>query len=120
MFLFSAALAFLPAATFADASVTEMQIPVPGQVTMIDLGAKKCIPCKMMTPILEELQNEYKGRAAIVFVDVWQHPDTGRQFGIKSIPTQIFFDVMGQEVFRHEGFFDKASITAEFEKLGIK
>ncbi|HOP14810.1 MAG TPA: thioredoxin family protein, partial [Lentimicrobium sp.] len=41
-----------------------------GKVTMIDLGADKCIPCKMMAPILEELKKEYAGRADIIFIDV--------------------------------------------------
>ena len=47
-------------------------VPVKGMVTMIDLGAKSCIPCKMMAPILEKLEKDYKGKAAIVFIDVWK------------------------------------------------
>lgn len=95
-------------------------VPVPGMVTMVDLGAKKCIPCKMMAPIMEELEKEYKGRAAIVFIDVWEHPDAGRKYGIGLIPTQIFYDAKGKEVLRHEGFFDKAAIIAELTKLGVQ
>lgn len=98
----------------------ESQIPVPGMVTMVDLGAKKCVPCKMMAPILEELKTEYADRAAIIFIDVWVSPDAGRKFGIRAIPTQIFFDAEGKEVGRHEGFLDKASIVAELQKLGVK
>lgn len=89
-------------------------------VTMVDLGAKKCIPCKMMAPIMKELENEYKDRAAIVFIDVWENPEAGKQFGIKLIPTQIFYDADGKEILRHEGFFDKASIVAELQKMGVK
>lgn len=96
------------------------QAPVPGMVTMVDLGAKKCIPCKMMAPIIEELEKEYKDRAAIVFIDVWENPDAGPQFGIKLIPTQIFYDAKGREMLRHEGFMEKAAIVAELEKLGVK
>lgn len=103
-----------------DATEQGVQIPVPGMVTMVDLGAKKCIPCKMMAPILEELQKEYSERAAIVFIDVWVDPDAGREFGIRAIPTQIFFDAEGKEVGRHEGFLDKASIVAELQKLGVE
>jgi thioredoxin 1 len=96
------------------------KIPVPGMVTMVDLGAKKCIPCKMMAPIMEELEKEYKDRAAIIFIDVWEDPKAGQQFGIKLIPTQIFYNSEGKEVLRHEGFFDKASIVSELQKLGVK
>lgn len=110
-------LAALGAATPLAASE---KIPVPGVVTMVDLGAKKCIPCKMMAPIMEELEKEYKDRAAIIFIDVWENPKAGQQFGIKLIPTQIFYNAEGKEVLRHEGFFDKASIVAELQKLGVK
>ena len=63
---------------------------------MIDLGAKKCIPCKMMAPILAKLEKEYAGRAAIVFLDVWEDPKPAHRFAIRGIPTQIFFDQTGK------------------------
>ncbi len=94
--------------------------PVPGKVTMVDIGAKKCIPCKMMAPIMEELEKEYKDKAAIVFIDVWENPSAGDKYGIQLIPTQIFYDAKGKEMFRHEGFMEKAAIVAELAKLGVK
>jgi thioredoxin 1 len=96
------------------------QAPVEGMVTMLDLGAKKCIPCKMMAPIIEELKEEYDGKAAIVFIDVWQHPQEARKYRIQAIPTQIFYDESGGEVFRHVGFMDKKSIVRMLEKLIAK
>lgn len=98
------------------------QVPVQGKVTMVDIGAKKCIPCKMMAPILKELEAEYgsTGKAAIVFIDVWENPNEGKKFGIRSIPTQIFYDANGKEVSRHEGFMDKNSIIMRLEKMGVK
>lgn len=103
-----------------EATAVPSELPVKGMVTMIDIGAKKCIPCKMMAPILEELEKEYKGMAAIVFIDVWQNPEEGKKYRIRSIPTQIFYDREGKEVYRHEGFFEKASIVARLEQLGVK
>lgn len=94
--------------------------PVPGKVTMVDLGAKKCIPCKMMAPIMDELEKEYKDRAAIVFIDVWENPDAALKYGIGIIPTQIFYDASGKEILRHEGFFEKSAIIAELTKLGVE
>ncbi len=105
--------------TSVNATEEKTQIPVPGMVTMVDLGAKRCVPCKMMAPILSELEAEYAGRAAIIFIDVWVNPDAGKKFGIRAIPTQIFFDAEGKEVGRHEGFLDEASIVAELKKLGV-
>ena len=94
-------------------------VPTPGLVTMVDLGAHKCIPCKMMAPIIAELQKEYKGRASIIFIDVWEHREQAKRFGIRGIPTQIFYDKEGKEVGRHVGFLDKKSIVATFEKLSV-
>ncbi|MFW6235301.1 MAG: thioredoxin family protein [Desulfovibrionales bacterium] len=96
------------------------QIPVPGMVTMVDLGAKACVPCKMMAPILEELEKEYEGRAAIIFIDVWKDHSQVERYGLKAIPTQVFYDKQGNEVKRHVGFMDKKSIVAELEALGVE
>jgi thioredoxin 1 len=109
------------AAAQAEPAISgSVQAPVPGMVTMVDLGATECIPCKMMAPIIEELQSEYQGRAAVVFIDVWKNPAAGRQFGIRAIPTQIFFDAQGKETGRHEGFLDKQSIVKTFTDLGVR
>jgi thioredoxin 1 len=94
-------------------------VPSPGLVTMVDLGAKKCIPCKMMAPIIEDLQKEYAGRASIIFIDVWEHREQAQRFGIQGIPTQIFYDKEGKEVGRHVGFMDKPSIVKIFEQLEV-
>jgi thioredoxin 1 len=94
--------------------------PAKGMVTMIDLGADKCIPCRMMKPILKEVREEYKGKAAIIFIDVWENPKVGRSFGIRAIPTQIFYDKNGKEVTRHTGFLGKESIVAMLSKLGVE
>jgi thioredoxin 1 len=96
------------------------EVPAKDMVTMVDIGAKKCIPCKMMAPIMESLEKEYKGRAAIIFIDVWENQGQGQRFGIHSIPTQIFYDQGGKEVYRHEGFLDKNSIITKLEQLGVK
>ena len=85
---------------------------------LVDLGADKCIPCKMMAPILDELREKYKGRLHVTFIDVWKDPAPGRQYGIRAIPTQIFLDPAGEELFRHEGFFSKEDILAKWRELG--
>ncbi len=86
---------------------------------IVDLGANKCIPCKKMAPILEELKAEYAGRMNVEFIDVWQNPDAGNEYGIRLIPTQIFFDAAGKERFRHQGFFAKEDILAKCRELGF-
>ncbi|MHC4457951.1 MAG: thioredoxin family protein [Planctomycetota bacterium] len=87
---------------------------------LVDLGAGKCVPCKMMAPILEELKSEYEGVLKVEFIDVWENPEAGKEYGIRLIPTQIFYDSTGRELFRHEGFFSKEDILAKWKELGVE
>jgi thioredoxin 1 len=73
----------------------------------------------MMAPILEELEKEYAGRADIIFIDVWKNPDQARKYGIRAIPTQIFYDAQGREVHRNTGFMDKKRIVEVLTRLGV-
>lgn len=95
-------------------------VPIKGMVTMVDIGAKACIPCKMMIPVIEALSKEFEGRAGIVFIDVWKNPKEAEKFGIRAIPTQIFYDKDGKEVMRHEGYFSKEEIIKVLTKLGVQ
>ncbi len=87
---------------------------------LVDLGAGKCIPCKKMAPILEELKKEYAGRMEVVFIDVWKNPDAGKACGVEMIPTQIFYDANGAELFRHTGFFGREDILSTWKELGVE
>jgi thioredoxin 1 len=88
---------------------------------LLDLGAHKCIPCQKMAPILDELTKEYKGIFDVEFIDVWQRENKEKAiaYGIQSIPTQIFFDADGTELWRHQGFISKADILAKWAELGF-
>ena len=86
---------------------------------LVDLGADKCIPCKMMAPILEEMKTAYAGQLQVDFIDVWKNPDASEQYGVRVIPTQIFYDAQGKELFRHEGFFAKEDMLAKWKTLGV-
>ena len=86
---------------------------------LIDLGAKKCIPCKQMVPVLGALTAEYAGRLEVVFIDVWKNRAASKEYGIRLIPTQIFYDASGRELFRHEGYWSKEAILAKFKELGV-
>ncbi len=86
---------------------------------LVDLGAGKCIPCRKMAPILEELKKEFAGRLEVEFIDVWENPSAGERYGVKLIPTQIFFDAAGKELFRHEGFYSREDILGKWKELGV-
>jgi thioredoxin 1 len=86
---------------------------------LLDLGADKCIPCKAMAPILEALKQEYAGKFRVEFIDVWKNESAGKQYGVELIPTQIFFDASGKELFRHTGFYGKEDILGKWKELGV-
>lgn len=94
--------------------VTNAKLP-----RMVDLGAGKCIPCKMMKPILDDLKANYADRFITEFIDVWESPDAGKKYGVEMIPTQIFYDAEGKERFRHVGFYGKEDILCKWKELGV-
>ncbi|MCB2188998.1 MAG: thioredoxin family protein [Deltaproteobacteria bacterium] len=96
-----------------------MELPVKNQVTLLDFGANQCVPCRMMAPILAEVKQEYAGAAAVVVLDVWQERSLTDQYGIRVIPTQIFYDRSGKEYLRHEGFMPKERIEMVLKALGV-
>jgi thioredoxin 1 len=109
----------LPKAEASQSSVVgkaSKPAPIP---RLVDLGADKCIPCKMMAPILKELKAAYAGCLEVDFIDVWKNPDAGKQYEINVIPTQIFYDASGKELFRHEGFLAKEDILTKWKELGV-
>jgi thioredoxin 1 len=99
----------------AVVKTTSSNLPV-----LLELGSHKCPPCRQMTPILNELRSEYSGKFQIKYIDVWQDRAAGAKYGVRAIPTQIFFDSKGREVFRHVGFFPKRDILTTWKKIGIK
>ena len=110
----------------ANASASEKpkddldELPVKGMVTMIDLGRETCTQCKMMAPILERLEKGYRGKAAIVFINLLDYPEQQYRYKLKALPTQIFFNPEGEEVYRHVGFMSEEAIVAQLNKMGVE
>ena len=88
-----------------------------GRPVVADFGRGACVPCKMMEPILKELQKEYQGRAEVLILDVQEYSALTKKHSVRSIPTQIFFDASGQEIKRHVGFMSKEAIVEVLKDL---
>ena len=88
-------------------------------ITFVELGSVNCIPCKLMVPVMEAVEHKYGNQLKVIFHDVIKQPEYGRQYGIRLIPTQVFLDRNGTELFRHEGFFAEDSIDSFLEKQGL-
>lgn len=91
------------------------------KVTFIELGSNRCMPCRMMQPILKNLEQRYPKDLKVVFIDVWQeHGDiAGKKYQLRSIPTQVFYNDQGEEIFRHEGFLAQKQIEALLKQHGV-
>ena len=91
------------------------QLPV-----LMEFGRGTCVPCKAMMPILDELHADYTGKLAVGFIDTSKNPDLAEKYEIKQIPTQVFFDAEGKELFRHVGFYAKDDILSKWDELGVE
>jgi thioredoxin 1 len=112
-----------PAAGSAAGTVGTQDLQPAGQgqalPRLVDLGATTCIPCKMMKPILDDFKANYADAFTTEFIDVWKNPDAGKKYRINVIPTQIFFDAAGKELFRHEGFYGKEDMLKKWQEFGV-
>lgn len=95
-------------------SILALQKPV-----LVDFGSTGCAPCKLMEPILEDLKQNYSHQFETIFVHVQSEPEKMKEFGVQVIPTQIFFDGNGKEIYKHVGFFSKEEILQIFLENNI-
>jgi thioredoxin 1 len=100
-------------------SSTEKKTQRTGLPKMIDLGTTTCTPCKMMIPVMEELESNYSDQMIVEFINTAENPDKASEYGISVIPTQIFFDKNGKELTRHTGYISKEDIISTFLKYGV-
>ncbi|MFC1965841.1 thioredoxin family protein [Chloroflexota bacterium] len=110
----------MPSARLDLASIPLEQALSSGKPTLAEFGRGICIPCKAMKPILEELAAEYEGKLNVVIVEIDDHMDQTKQYGIMAIPTQIFFDSSGNEQIRHMGFLPKEKVITQLREIGIE
>ena len=90
-----------------------------GKPFLVDFGANSCIPCRQMRPILKEVDKEYAGKTRVLIIDVYKYQDLAREYKIQLLPTLVFFDPKGKEVFRHMGVLDKEKIVAKLKEIGM-
>lgn len=86
---------------------------------LLELGSVGCMPCQYMAPIIDSLEKELAGKVVVKFHDVNRDPTMAEKYQVKVIPTQVFLDADGNELFRHTGVFEKAEILAKLRELGM-
>jgi len=90
-----------------------------GKPILVDFGANSCIPCRQMRPILKEVGKEYAGKASVLVIDVYKYQRLASDYGIRLIPTLIFFDSKGKEIFRNMGAMGKEKIVEKLREIGM-
>lgn len=85
-------------------------------VVMIDFGATWCGPCKALAPVVEEIANEYEGKAAICKADVEECPSIAAKFRIRNVPTILFFK-NGELKDKAVGGVQKKTLTDKIDAL---
>ena len=84
---------------------------ISGKPVLVDFGSNKCIPCRQLRPILKEVEKELAGKAHVLVIDVYNFGRLAREHRVQLIPTLIFFDSSGKEVFRRMGVWDKIQLS---------
>ena len=119
----TAALVFTALAISTASATEDTSTAVPSNAIalpkVIDLGADRCIPCKKMAPILDQLREDCTSQFEVVFIDAWKNHDAGELYRPRVIPTQIFFDANCKELFRHGGFYSRDQILGKWHDLGF-
>ncbi len=91
-----------------------------GKPLLVDFGANSCIPCRQLRPILKEIDQEHAGKAKILVIDVYKYQNLAKEYKIQLLPTLVFFDPKGKEVFRHVGVLDKKEIVEKLKEIGME
>lgn len=99
---------------FTDANIKEFINS--GKPVVIDFWAEWCGPCRMVGPAVEELAKEYDGKVMIGKMDVDENVDTPNEFGVRNIPTILFFKD-GQLVDKQIGATQKSVLASKVEAL---
>jgi len=92
------------------------------EVTFIELGSVKCIPCQKMKVVMDSIESNYGNQVKIIFYDVWtkEGKPYGNHYKIKVILTQVFLDKDGNEYFRHDGYFPLEEVKKVLKQQGVK
>jgi thioredoxin 1 len=90
-----------------------------GKPVLVDFGANSCLPCRQMRPVLKEIGTEYSEKTRVLTIDVYKNQNLAREYKILMLPTLVFFDSKGKEVFRNVGIMEKEKIVGKLKEIGM-
>lgn len=112
-------MAIQPDGAHSSQLATGAAAPTKALPRFVDFGTTTCAPCKVMLGVMAELEQKYPGAMTIEFVNVQEQQEKTQMYGIRTIPTQIFFSPDGKELFRHLGVMRTEAVIAKWAELGI-
>ena len=90
------------------------------KIKFLEIGSDKCIPCKQMKVVTENIVKKYGDELAFQYIDIYENKDVADDYKINLIPTQIFYNPKGVEIFRHVGYFPEEKIDSLLQANGLK
>lgn len=94
----------------------ESEVVQSSQAVVVDFWAEWCQPCKMLTPVLDKIAQNYAGRLKVVKCNVDENQDIAMKYGVMSIPNLIFFKD-GQVVNQAVGFMNEAALSSKVDEV---
>lgn len=95
------------------------QARISGKPSLVQFAVPSSVMGEMMTPLLEALQQKHAGALNVIFVNVGDEQILGARYGIRSVPTQLFFDKAGKEVSRNQGVIDEGDLAKAVAGIGV-
>lgn len=89
--------------------------------TLLEFGSTTCEPCQIMEPIIDSIEKKYEGKVLVKFINVYTDSNSTLtdKYNIRTIPTQIFLDADGKNMYRHEGILYEDEIIKKLSEMGI-
>jgi thioredoxin 1 len=90
-----------------------------GKPMVVDFGSNSCIPCRQLRPVLQKVRKDHEGRLEVLIIEIQKNQQLAAEYRIQVMPTVVFIDKAGKEVFRHQGFMSEEKIKEQLAKMGL-
>ena len=91
-----------------------------GKPMVVDFGSNSCIPCRQLRPVLQKVRKDHEGRLEVLIIEIQKNQQLAAEYQIQVMPTVVFIDKVGQEVFRHQGFMSEEKIKEQLARMGVE
>jgi len=112
-------LAVMPPGMETQSEANFLKALAGGKPMVVDFGSNSCIPCRQLRPVLQKVRKDHTGKLEVLIIDIRNNQKLASDYQIQVIPTVVFFDPAGKEVFRHQGFMSEDKVKEQLAKMGV-